>query len=135
MSRNNYFASTVAAVKAGNGNREWPQIVKLMNGVLIEWKAEILPEFLQKSSPIQLTYLSVKLEESLLKYDWLIKETNDLVADVARQVPAPGQAAPAKKAFEDALKMAHIWEERKAIMIDILASVMQAAPQRAAMVG
>lgn len=134
MSGSDYFESTVA-VKAGNGNNEWPQIVRLMNGVLIEWKAKILPEFLQKSSPIQLTYLSVKLEKSLLKYDWLIKETNDLVADNARQVLAQRQAAPAKKAFEDALKMAHIWEERKAILIAILASVKQAAPQRAPMGG
>jgi len=129
MSGSDYLEST-AGVKAGNGNKEWPQIMKLINGVLIEWKTKVLPGFLKKSSSSQLTYLSVKLEKALLKYDLLIKETKDLVDEDARQVAAPGQAAPSKKATEDAIKMAHIWEEHKAILIAILRSVKvkQAAP-------
>lgn len=117
------YLESKAAVEAGNGNKEWPQTVKLINAVLIDWKATTLPGLLQKSSPGLLTYLSVKLERSLPKYDSLIKETKYLV------VAAPGQAAPPKKALEDALKMAHIWEERKAIMIAILGSVKLAEAQ------
>lgn len=101
------------------------------NDILIQWKNKGLPELLQKDSSAQLSDLVINLEQGILKLDLEAKKLKDLADQEARQATAPGQAAPAKTAPAGTLTIAHLLEQRKAILIAILGSVKQAAGQRA----
>jgi len=106
------------------------EIESILNENLVEWKSKGLRERLQKSSSGQLSDLVVKMEKGILKLDLKVKELKDAADEDARQVQAPGQAAPAKQA-PGALKLSHLLDQRKTLLMVILGSVKQAAAQRA----
>jgi hypothetical protein len=102
----------------------------IINDILIEWKSKGLRGLIQNNSQSQLSDLIIKMEKGILKLDLKAKQLKDLADEEARQVQAPGQAAPAKQA-PGALTTAHLLEQRQTILTVILGSVKQAAAQRA----
>jgi hypothetical protein len=101
-----------------------------LNETLLEWKSGKFPELLQTASAAALKDLAVKLEKAILKLDLRARELKDAADEDARQVPAPGQKAAAKKAPAGALATAHLLEQRKTILMVLLGPVKQAAAGR-----
>lgn len=101
------------------------QIESILNEKLIEWKSNGLGERLQKSSSGQLSDLVVQIEKGILTLDLKVNELKDAADEDARQVQTPGAAAPVKKT-PDALKMSHLLNQRKTILMVILDSVKRA---------
>lgn len=94
----------------------------VLNDILVEWKTKGLPPRLQSSSSSQLNDMVIQLEKGVLKLDLKAKELKDAADKDARENKDPG----------DKLQVAHLLEQRKAILIAILGSVKQAAAQKAA---
>jgi hypothetical protein len=68
----------------------------------------------------------VKIEKGILKLDLKAKQLKDLADENARQVKAPGEAAPETKA-PATLTQAHLLDQRKTLLMVILGSVKQVA--------
>jgi len=109
----------------------WDSLESILNEMLIEWKNKGFAQRLQKTTPSHFSDLIVMLEKGILKLDHKAKELKDAADEDARQVAAPGQAAPAKKT-PGALSVSHLLEQRKTILMVLLGTVKQAAGQRAA---
>jgi hypothetical protein len=102
------------------------QLESILNENLIEWKSNELGERLQKSSSGQLRDLVVQIEKGILRLDSKVHELKDAADEDARQVQAPGAAAPVKQA-PVALKMSHLLDQRKTILMVILGTVKRAS--------
>jgi hypothetical protein len=97
----------------------------VINNILIEWRDRGLLGRLQKSTSSQLSDLVIKMEKGIFKLDHQIQKAKDIVDENANQItPAKGSAM--------VLSLAHLLEQRKTILEDMLGTVKQAASQGAA---
>ncbi|MBI5522283.1 MAG: hypothetical protein HY910_06620 [Desulfarculus sp.] len=107
------------------------RITQMHNQRLLEWKTKELAEALPGYGKAQLQDLVVKLESALLELDTRVKRVKEAQDEAARYLPQPGQAGPAPaKVPPWQVEQAHLFSQRKAIVMACLEMVKKALAQK-----
>ncbi|MBI5522282.1 MAG: hypothetical protein HY910_06615 [Desulfarculus sp.] len=107
------------------------QITQRNNLVLLTWKTKDLPNLVKTAPTAELQDWQIKLEAALLRLDLNIKKVKDAQDEAARYLPRPGQDNQAPtQVSQTQVEQAHLFSQRKAIVMACLEMVKKALAQK-----